>query len=101
MRVSAPTPDLVIYLQAPARVLQSRIRERGIQYERYIDDGYLERLADSYAQFFHFYEDAPLLIVNAAELDLADNENHYAELLEEILAKRTPRQYFNPHPTLL
>ena len=101
MRVSAPTPDLVIYLQAPTRVLQSRIRARGVQYERYIDDGYLERLTDSYAQFFHFYEDAPLLIVNAAELDLADNENHYAELLEEILAKRTPRQYFNPHPTLL
>ena len=101
MRVNAPTPDLVIYLQAPTRVLQSRIRARGIQYERYIDDGYLERLADSYAQFFHFYEEAPLLIVNAAELDLADNQTHYDELLEEILAKRTPRQYFNPHPTLL
>lgn len=101
MRVSAPTPDLVIYLQAPTRVLQHRIRARGIQYEKYIDEGYLERLTDSYAQFFHFYEDAPLLIVNAAELDLADNQNHYDELLEEILAKRTPRQYFNPHPTLL
>lgn len=101
MRVTAPTPDLVIYLQAPTRVLKNRIRNRGIQYERYIDEGYLERLADSYAQFFHFYEDAPLLIVNAAELDLADNQNHYDELLEEILTQRTPRHYFNPHPTLL
>ena len=101
LRINAPTPDLVVYLQAPTRVLQNRIRNRGLQYERYIDDGYLERLTDSYAQFFHFYEDAPLLIVNAAEIDLADNEDHYQALLTEILGKRTPRHYFNPHPTLL
>lgn len=101
LRVNAPTPDLVIYLQAPTRVLQNRIRDRGIQYERYIDDGYLEQLADSYAQFFHFYEEAPLLIVNAAEIDLGNNQNHYDALLNEILGKRTPRHYFNPQPTLL
>lgn len=101
LRINPPTPDLVVYLQAPTRVLQNRIRSRGIQYERYIDDGYLERLTAAYAQFFHFYEEAPLLIVNAAEIDLADNENHYQALLNEILGKRTPRHYFNPHPTLL
>ena len=101
LNVEAPTPDLVVYLQAPTRVLQRRIRARGIQYERYIDEGYLDRLTNSYAQFFHYYEDAPLLIVNAAEIDLADNDGHYNALLEEILAKRSPRQYFNPHPTLL
>lgn len=101
LHITPPTPDLVVYLQAPARVLQNRIRSRGVQYERYIDDGYLEQLADSYTQFFHFYEDAPLLIVNAAEIDLADNEDHYQALLTEILGNRTPRHYFNPHPTLL
>ena len=29
LRIEAPTPDLVIYLQAPTRVLQGRIRSRG------------------------------------------------------------------------
>ena len=88
-------------MQAPTRVLQGRIRSRGVAHERYIDDGYLEQLANAYAQFFHFYEEAPLLIVNAAEIDLGNNQDHYDALLNEILGKRTPRHYFNPHPTLL
>ena len=65
------------------------------------DRDLLERLVDAYTSFFHFYDDAPLLIVNATEIDLADNEAHYQALLDEILAPRTSRQYFNPNPTLL
>lgn len=99
--IHPPTPDLVIYLQAPTRVLQERIRARGIDYERSIADDYLERLAESYTRLFHFYTAAPLLIVNAAEIDPVHNDSHYEALLGEILAKRTPRQYFNPNPTLL
>ena len=101
LNIDPPQPDLVVYLQAPTRVLQDRIRVRGLSYEQQIDDAYLEQLADAYARFFHFYTDAPLLIVNATEIDLSGNEQHYNALVDEILATRTPRQYFNPHPTLL
>ena len=101
LNIDPPQPDLVVYLQAPARVLQDRIRTRGIRYERQIDDLYLEQLADAYPRFFHFYSEAPLLIVNASEIDLSGNERHYDALVEEIMATRSPRQYFNPHPTLL
>jgi deoxyguanosine kinase len=99
--VEAPAPDLVIYLQAPAGVLMDRIRRRGVHSERSISPEYLNALIDAYTRFFYFYEDAPLLIVNAAEIDLVANDHHYEQLLEQILHMSGARQYFNPHPTLI
>lgn len=101
LALSAPTPDLVIYLQAPLDILQQRIRDRGIDYERHIELGYLRTLADAYTEFFHFYDDAPLLVVNAAAIDIANNDAHFDALLEAVLAMDGARQYFNPNPTLL
>jgi len=96
LTVDAPVPDLVIYLQAPEDVLLKRIAKRGIRYERKIDAGYLRRLSEAYARMFLYYEAAPLLIVNAAHIDLVDNENDFQSLLEQIHITRTGRQYFNP-----
>ncbi|NJN50570.1 MAG: deoxynucleoside kinase [Gammaproteobacteria bacterium] len=101
LAVAAPAPDLVIYLQAPARVLTDRIRRRGVPAEQRIEAEYLTRLIDAYARFFHFYDEAPLLIVNAAEIDLATNESHYAALVEHIANMTGTRAFFNPNPTLL
>lgn len=99
--IRPPRPDLVIYLQAPVSVLLDRIRHRGIGYEQRIDTDYLASLSDAYAEFFHFYDSAPLLIVNAAEIDFAHNERHYTALVAQIEAMDSVRQYFNPNPTLL
>jgi deoxyadenosine/deoxycytidine kinase len=96
LMVDAPVPDLVIYLQAPEDVLLKRIARRGIKYERKIDAGYLHRLSEAYARMFLYYEAAPLLIVNAAHINLVDNEDDYQALLEQIHNTRTGRQYFNP-----
>lgn len=101
LTIEPPKPDLVIYLQAPADVLLSRIRARGIDAEREISADYLEALIDSYTEFFHFYNDAPLLVVNATEIDLASNAGHFDALLEQVVAMDGPRQYFNPHPQLI
>ena len=101
LELNAPTPDLVIYLQAPAQVLMTRIRRRGIRYEADIRLDYLEALIDTYTEFFHFYNAAPLLVVNATEIDIANNADHFDALLEQILCMDGLRQYFNPHPTLL
>ena len=101
LKLDAPQPDLVVYLQAPTQVLLQRIRQRGIAAEQAIDAGYLDALIDAYTQFFHHYDDAPVLIVNAAEIDLANNQHHYEALLERLLAMEGTRQFFNPHPTLL
>lgn len=90
-----PVPDLVIYLQAPVDVLLRRITRRGINYEQRIDAKYLRQLCDAYARFFHHYEDSPLLIVNAAGIDLVNHEEDFVALLEEVQNARPGRQYFN------
>lgn len=94
-------PDLVIYLQAPVEVLMDRIRRRGIAYEQSISAEYLQRLCDAYVNFFYHYNRAPLLIVNAAEIDLVGNDAEYALLLERVRTIRTGRHYFNPAPISL
>lgn len=93
---AAPKPDLVVYLQAPVDVLLERIAKRGIEYERHIERHYLERLNEAYARFFHEYEAAPLLIVNAAAIDPISNLADYDELLAAISRMRRGRLYYNP-----
>ena len=92
------TPDLVIYLQASLPVLKSRVSQRGIGYEQYVEDAYLKKLADSYADFFHYYDASPLLIVNAEQIDLVNSEADYQNLLEQIDAIKSGKQYYNPLP---
>lgn len=101
LTIDAPQPDLVIYLQAPPDVLLARIRKRGIEHERHIDRQFLERLNSCYAEFFYHYDRSPLLIVNAAQIDLVDNDHDYQQLLERITAIRSGRHYFNPLPIAL
>jgi deoxyguanosine kinase len=96
LSVDAPVPDLVVYLQAPVDVLQERIARRGIRHEHLIERAYLEKLNDAYARFFHEYEAAPLLIVNAAAIDPLHNESDYEELLAAIGRMKRGRLYFNP-----
>ncbi len=91
-----PVPDLVVYLQAPVDTLLFRISRRGISYEQEIRRRYLERLTDAYSQYFHQYNESPLLIVNAATIDPVNNEEHFQLLLQEINSARSGRQFFNP-----
>ena len=89
-------PDLVIYLQASVDVLFERIARRGIGFERMIDRAYLEQLADVYARFFHAYNDGPLLIVNASQIDPVNNDADYEQLFRQIERTTGGRHFFNP-----
>jgi deoxyguanosine kinase len=99
MSVDLPPPDRVIYLQAPVEVLLERVRRRGILYEGNIDRAYLQTLVDAYTQFFHHYTAAPLLVVNAAEINFVDNDSDFRTLLDYILRIRSGRHFFNPFVT--
>jgi deoxyadenosine/deoxycytidine kinase len=90
-----PAPDLVIYLQAPTYALVERVRRRGYRYERSIQDDYLARLANSYGEFFHQYDEAPLLVVNSEHLNFVDNADDFDLLLDRIGKMRGRREYFN------
>ncbi|MEO1767133.1 deoxynucleoside kinase [Thiobacter aerophilum] len=90
----APSPDLVIYLQAPVDVLLERVRSRGIEYERAIDRDYLTRLSEAYAQYFYHYEASPLMIVNSAHLNFVA-EPADLDLLLARLPKVRGRAFLN------
>lgn len=96
LTIDAPKPDLVIYLQASAEVLTSRIQHRGIDCEQQISQHYLKSINEAYSEFFLYYDDAPLLIVNADELDIVNRRDDFEQLVDYMLNIRNGRHYFNP-----
>jgi deoxyadenosine/deoxycytidine kinase len=98
LALDAPTPDLVVYLQAPVEVLVERVQRRGIVYEQQVQADYLRRLSEAYMDFFHRYDAGPLLIVNAATIDPVRREADYQDLLQRIRTADGGRQYYNPTP---
>jgi deoxyadenosine/deoxycytidine kinase len=102
LAIEPPKPDLVVYLQAPVDVLLERIAKRRRPGEQSMERRYLERVNEAYARFFHDYDAAPLLIVNAAAIDLVGGGGDYEELLAAVQRMRRGRLYYNPlrHRTL-
>ena len=101
LTIDAPTPDLVIYLQAPVDILLDRINRRGNPNEKYLTGDYLERLNEAYSKFFLYYESAPLLIVNAAGINLHDSESDYEMLVDNIMSNPKGKNFLNPQPSIL
>ena len=100
LMIDAPKPDLVIYLQAPTNTLLSRVQKRGIMYEQTINGDYLRQLNEAYTNFFYYYDSAPLLIVNATEIDLANNDQDYQGLLDYMNNIVSGRHYYNSRSSL-
>jgi len=101
LTIDAPTPDLVIYLQAPVDVLLDRINRRGNPNEKYLTADYLEKLNEAYSKFFLYYESAPLLIVNAAGINLHNSESDYEMLVDNIMSNPKGKNFLNPQPSIL
>ena len=96
LAIDAPVPDLVIYLQASVDSLLQRLARRNASHDRFVERAYLERLTDAYARFFHAYDDGPLLIVNASQIDPVNNDADYERLFQQIENTTGGRHFFNP-----
>ena len=77
-------PDVVVHLRAPVEVLLGRIQKRGRDYEQNMDPAYLERLSGLYHNYFTHYEDAPLVDVDASEVNYAEDDDALDALVERI-----------------
>jgi deoxyguanosine kinase len=80
----AVAPDLVIYLQARTDVLLQRIAHRGRPEEEPIAADYIRRVAEAYADFFFSYNESPLLIVNASDIDIVSSPDDRKALIDVI-----------------
>ena len=95
LKPQAAAPDLVIYLQAHPDTLIERVKRRGAAYEQPISEAYLVKLSERYTRFFHHYEAAPLLIVNADHFNFVDVDDDLALLLKHVREFRGKREYLN------
>jgi deoxyadenosine/deoxycytidine kinase len=84
LKVRTVTPDLIVYLQARTDVLIDRIRKRARPEEKPIRPEYVQEVAQAYADFFFSYNEGPLLIVNASDIDFVGNAEHRRELISVI-----------------
>jgi len=94
-----PSPDLVIYLQAPTDVLVRRLRERAREMETESldpDDDYVKELNEAYQHFFFHYSATPLLVVETSQLDLAGSDNALDDLLRQVQTMGRGTQYYVP-----
>ncbi|HEU4949242.1 MAG TPA: deoxynucleoside kinase, partial [Candidatus Deferrimicrobiaceae bacterium] len=91
-----PKPDLVVYLQARPEVLLSRVRKRGVAYERNISLDYLRTLSDAYNEYFFHYNETPLLVVNTSEIDFVESPRDLEHLVREVKSVKRGTQHYIP-----
>ncbi|MFL5421667.1 MAG: deoxynucleoside kinase [Myxococcales bacterium] len=89
-------PDLVIYLQARLDVLLGRIRKRGREFARKFDAEYLAELSRTYNDFFHRYDETPLLVINTSDIDFVESEKDFEELIRAVGSIRAGTHYYQP-----
>jgi deoxyadenosine/deoxycytidine kinase len=93
---TVPRPDLVIYLQARSEVLLSRVRKRGVEYERNISLDYLKTLSDAYNEYFFHYNETPLLVVNTSEIDFVESPRDLEHLVREVKSVKRGTHHYIP-----
>jgi deoxyguanosine kinase len=96
LRSELPTPDLVIYLQAPLDVLRKRLRRKNAPNERHISDEYMEEVVKAYEHFFFHYSASDLLVVNTSEIDFVERSADLQMLLRRVSEPIKGTQYFLP-----
>jgi deoxyguanosine kinase len=89
-------PDLVVYIRARVEVLAERLRKRNRTFERHISMEYLESVSAAYRDFFFYYDETPLLVVDSSEIDFVDDPGDLEDLLREIHRTVTGSHYYVP-----
>ncbi len=92
-----PSPDLVIYLQAPIDVLVRRQKDRGSDDRELpaVNADYLRELNEAYQHFFFHYTATPLLVVETSQLDLS-SDDALDDLIRQIRTMTGGTMYYVP-----
>ena len=94
-----PSPDLVIYLQAPTDVLLRRVHSRRADAEAVAlqpDDAYLKELNEAYHHFFFHYTATPLLVVETSQASLDASDEALDDLIRQIKTMNRGTRYYVP-----
>jgi deoxyadenosine/deoxycytidine kinase len=93
-----PSPDLVIYLQAPTDVLKRRLRERARNDPDAppLGDDYIRELNEAYNHFFFHYTATPLLVVETSQFDSAWGNEALDDLVKQLRSIGGGTRYYVP-----
>jgi deoxyadenosine/deoxycytidine kinase len=95
-----PSPDLVIYLQAPTDVLLRRIRTRLAEEPELErpdpDESYVKELNEAYHHFFFHYDATPLLVVETSQFDSAISDEALDDLVRQVDQMGAGTRYYVP-----
>jgi len=95
-----PTPDLVVYLQAPTEVLVRRLRDRAKDPQRDTafdpDADYIRELNEAYQHFFFHYSSTPLLVVETSQLGAEASDEAVDDLIRQIRTMNRGTRYYVP-----
>jgi deoxyadenosine/deoxycytidine kinase len=94
-----PTPDLVIYLQAPSEVLLKRLRARNKDPEHPAlipDEDYLRELNEAYHHFFFHYTATSLLVIESSQFRPQDDDQALDDLVKQIKSMGRGTRYYVP-----
>ena len=94
-----PSPDLVIYLQAPTDILVRRLRDRAKDPARETfdpDPDYIRELNEAYQHFFFHYSASPLLVVETSQLDLHASDEAVDDLIRQVRGMNRGTRYYVP-----
>ena len=83
IKIKIPKPDLVIFLQAETPALHARVEKRGRRFEQNMEYQYLEEVNRAFNNYFFYYSETPLLVVNTNEIDLAGEKVDADEVSEQ------------------
>ncbi len=79
-----PSPDILIYLQAPVDFLVGRVAQRGRDYEKIMTRSYLEAVKEALDHYFLKEYEGQLIVFNAPDLDASTNPNYVATVLAQL-----------------
>jgi deoxyguanosine kinase len=103
-----PLPELIVYLHADIDILMQRISQRDRSYERNMERGYIEQLAQAYEAYFTQRQTAvatrkvPVLPIDTNQLDYVRNPDDLKQVETRIrrALKLVPFQGELPLPTM-
>ena len=84
IRRALKPPDVLVYLRSSAPTLQTRIAQRGRDYEAAIQRDYLEQLNLLYDAWIETYDLSPKLVLDADALDFVNREEDLGEVMRRL-----------------
>ena len=84
IRRALKPPDVLVYLRSSVPTLQTRIAQRGRDYEATIQREYLEQLNLLYDAWIETYDLSPKLVLDADALDFVNREEDLGEVTRRL-----------------